>query len=365
MFVIRPAQPKDLPVLLKLARMVHFINLPADHDLLAAKVRKSLSSFAGKAKSERERQFMFVLEDQETENVVGTCALIASVSWPGFPHVFLKVGRREFVSRDLQSGQVHTTLRFGTDESGPSEVGGLILAPGYRGHREKLGSLLSLIRFHFMGLHREWFSRRILAEMMGALTTDSHTPLWEYLGRRFINLSYREADLFSARSKEFMLSLFPREEIFVSLLPPEARALIGRVGEETEPAKAMLERQGFVVSDHVDPFDGGPYLEADRDAIPLVAATTSRLYGGVASKASGSAFVSVEHKDDFRAVRSAYHADGDVVTLPDETVSALGLPPSPRAGAGLRIGFTPIGTDHDRRSPTAPRRRKVAGGAKP
>ena len=185
------------------------------------------------------------------------------------------------------------------------------------------------------------------------------------LGRRFINLSYREADLFSARSKEFMLSLFPREEIFVSLLPPEARALIGRVGEETEPAKAMLERQGFVVSDHVDPFDGGPYLEADRDAIPLVAATTSRLYGGVASKASGSAFVSVEHKDDFRAVRSAYHADGDVVTLPDETVSALGLPPSPRAGAGLRIGFTPIGTDHDRRSPTAPRRRKVAGGAKP
>ena len=62
--------------------------------------------------------------------------------------------------------------------------------------------------------------------MMGPLTPDSGTPLWEYLGRRFINLSYREADLFSSRSKEFLLNLWPKGEVFVSLLPPEARALI-------------------------------------------------------------------------------------------------------------------------------------------
>ncbi|MFO0829564.1 MAG: arginine N-succinyltransferase [Phycisphaerales bacterium] len=335
MFIIRPAHPKDLSTLLKLARMVHFINLPADHDLLASKIRKSHASLAGKAKSERDRQFMFVLEDSETEAVLGTCALISCVSWPGFPHVFLKVGRRQFVSKDLQSGLVHTTLQFGIDESGPSEVGGLILGPGYRGHKEKLGSLLSLIRFHFIGLHREWFSKRILAEMMGAVTTESHNLLWEYLGRRFINLSYKEADLFSARSKEFMLSLFPRDELFVSLLPPEARTLIGKVGEETEPAKAMLERQGFRAIDHVDPFDGGPYLEADRDEIPLVKATTRTTLVGATTNASGTAFVSYEHKDDFRAVRSAYELDGDELRLPAETIAALG------AKEGASIGFTP------------------------
>ncbi len=336
MFIIRPAQPKDLPTLLKLARMVHFINLPADHDLLATKVRKSLASFAGKAKSERERQFMFVLEDHETESVVGTCALISSVSWPGFPHVYLHVRRRQFVSKELHGGQVHVTLQFGTDESGPSEVGGLILAPGYRGHKDKLGSLLSLVRFHFIGLHREWFAERILAEMMGTVTTESHTPLWEYLGRRFINLSYREADLFSARSKEFMLSLWPREEIYVSLLPPEARALIGKVGEETEPAKAMLERQGFRTSEHVDPFDGGPYLEADRDSIPLVTASSWTSFGGETTKTTGVAFVSVEAKEEFRAARSAYRMDGDRVLLPAETVKALALRP------GMRLGITPL-----------------------
>ena len=337
MFIIRPAHPKDLPTLLKLARMVHFINLPADSDLLAAKIRKSLASFAGKAKSERERQFMFVLEDLETENVVGTSAVISAISWPGFPHVYLKLGRRQFVSKDLATGQVHTTLQFGIDESSPSEMGGLILAPGYRGHKEKLGALLSMVRFHFIGLHREWFSERIIAEMMGTVTPDSHTLLWEYLGRRFINLSYKEADLFSARSKEFMLSLFPREEIFVSLLPPEARSLIGKVGEETLPALAMLERQGFRETGHVDPFDGGPYLEAQRDAIPLVKATVTKTLGAPLGAATGAhaAIVSNEAKDDFRAVRTSYTLQGETLSIPAEAMHALGVK------QGGRVGFTP------------------------
>ena len=40
MFIIRQAKVEDVPTLLKLAKMVHFINLPADSDLLAAKIRK-------------------------------------------------------------------------------------------------------------------------------------------------------------------------------------------------------------------------------------------------------------------------------------------------------------------------------------
>lgn len=338
MFIIRPAQPKDLPTLMKLARMVHFINLPADSDLLGAKIRKSLASFAGKAKSERERQFMFVLEDLETENVIGTSAVISAISWPGFPHVFLKLGRRQFVSKDLATGQVHTTLQFGIDESSPSEMGGLILAPGYRGHKEKLGALLSTVRFHFIGLHREWFSERIIAEMMGAVTPDSHTLLWEYLGRRFINLSYKEADLFSARSKEFMLSLFPREEIFASLLPPEARNLIGRVGEETQPALAMLERQGFRETGTVDPFDGGPYVEAVRDEIPLVRSTSVRTIGAALASASAGApgIVSHEAREDFRAVRTHCVLDGDTLSISAEAMHALGVK------VGAKVGFTPM-----------------------
>ena len=306
MFLIRQATLEDLPTLLKLAKMVHFLNLPADRDIIATKINRSRLSFAERQDDARHRQFMFVLEDSETGNVIGTSAAISCISWKGWPHVFLEVKKRHFYSNDLQQGQSHVTLEFGTDESGPSEVGGLILAPGYRGHKEKLGSLLSLIRFHFIGLHKKWFAPRILAELMGPVTPDSRTLLWEYLGRRFINLSYQEADLFCQHSKEFMTNLWPRGEIFASILPPDARALIGKVGEETLAAKGMLDRQHFHVTTHVDPFDGGPYLEADRDSIPMVRDTKEHKLLAFTKRESGvMAFVSHSSKEHgFRAVRT-------------------------------------------------------------
>jgi arginine N-succinyltransferase len=172
--------------------------------------------------------------------------------------------------------------------------------------------------------------------MMGPLTPDSGTLLWEYLGRRFINLSYKEADLFSSRSKEFLLSLWPKGEIFASLLPPEARALIGKVGEETEPAKRMLEKQGFKYHGHVDPFDGGPYLDVAVGEVPLVKATsTARAVAGIPA-GSGEAFVSHKGRAGFRATRSAFAHDGNRVVLPAETLEAIGAAPE------STVGFTPL-----------------------
>jgi arginine N-succinyltransferase len=343
MFVIRPAVQDDLATLLKFAKMVHFINLPADRDLLSAKIARSRRSFMLQADDAHEREFMFVLEDQDTGEVIGTGSVLSSVSWKGHPHIYLQVRRREHYSEDLRGGQVHTTVEMCTDESGPSEVGGLILAPGFRGRADRLGALLSLVRFHFIGLHPELFSTRMLAEMMGPLTPDALTPLWEYFGRRFINLSYREADLFSSRSKEFMLSLFPKGEIYVSMLPPEARALIGRVGEETEPAKRLLEKQGFRFDGHVDPFDGGPCLEAERDEIPLVKSTERRVLLGTKTFAANAheGFVSNPGPSGFRATRSAFEMTPEGVWLPEAVVELLHLK------QGAVVGVTPLAASPD------------------
>ena len=339
MFVIRQALPDDVATLLKLARMVHFINLPADPDIIAAKVARSARSFAGERVDDLDRQFMFVLEDTETGGVVGTSSLICRMGSPSAPQVFLQVRRREHFSRDLNTGAVHTTIQVQTDGSGPSELGGLILAPGYRGHREKLGSLLSLVRFHFVGLHRAAFQPRIIAELMGPLTPDSNTLFWEFFGRRFINLSYSEADAFCQHSKEFMLSLLPKEEIYLSTLPAEARNLVGKVGADTRPAKAMLEKQGFAYHDRCDPFDGGPYLEAQVDEIPLVRATRSFALAAGEAGVSGAGFVScaADPKLGFRAVRSAFAVEGDRIRLPAATAKAIG------AREGCAVGLTVIG----------------------
>ena len=227
MYVIRQATVDDVPTLLKLAKLVHFINLPADREVIYTKVTRSHECFLAAAGHEPLPDhgsahasetasglrammgatdfFMFVLEDTESGACLGTSQVIAKMGGPGNPNYSLKLEKRDFFSRSLQTGTSHTVARLFADESGPTEVGGLVLQPASRGH--KLGRLLSLVRFHFVGLHRVLFSDRMLAEMVAPMTLDGQNMLWEYLGRRFINLTYAEADSFCQYSKEFITAL--------------------------------------------------------------------------------------------------------------------------------------------------------------
>lgn len=361
MHLIRPAKMDDLPTLLKLARMVYFINLPPEKDIIAEKIRRSQASFraAGEgvdterllghsaagsgAASSRSPVFMFCIEDTETGNCLGTSSIISRMGGPGHPNLSLQLRIREFFSRDLQQGVKHTTAQLHLDESGPTEIGGLILQPSMRGHPRRIGKQISLARFHFMGLFPSYFSDRVIAEMMGPITPDGHNTLWEYFGRRFINLTYAEADKFCQYSREFMTSLLPREEIFLTLLPPEARALIGQVGPDTLPARRMLEELGFRNDDKVDPFDGGPQLECRTAEISVVKRTGRSTVAGscAASAAKTEGFISVMHPEgDFRAVYAPYQrADGSQVRLTKDVMSALGV----AAGAEVGVAAEALG----------------------
>jgi arginine N-succinyltransferase len=208
----------------------------------------------------------------------------------------------------------------------------------YRGHKGKLGRFLSLVRFHFIGLNRTSFSDRVIAEMMAPITPDGRNTLWEYLGRRFINLSYTEADSFCQYSKEFITALMPREDIYLSLLPPEARAVVAQVGPETVPARRMLEKLGFAYKDLIDPFDGGPTLEAKTTEIAIVKNTRTISFGGVSSNenCAGMAIVSVLDEDgEFRAVQTAFGYDSQGrLCLSSEAAVAL------EVESGMNVGCT-------------------------
>lgn len=362
MFLIRRARIEDAPTLLKLAKMVHFINLPADKDIIAAKVLHSRNCFirtaggdSGTSTAARRELdstlpgygaalassdlFMFALEDTESGAMLGTSQIIAHMGGPGNPIVSLRLSRREFFSTSLQMGMTHVVARLAMDESAPSEIGGLILQPSYRRHKERLGRFLSLIRFHFVGLHRKLFADEIVAEMMAPITADGQNLLWDYLGRRFINLSYTEADRFCQTSREFMTSLLPREDIYLTLLPPEARALVGEVGPETRPALRLLEQLGFKRTDCVDPFDGGPYLRAKTSEIGIVKDTRFTTLAGTTDRARCDRFgyVSVLNIDgEFRAVQSPFAGSDGGILLPPDSAELLG------AEAGARVGLTPI-----------------------
>ena len=119
-------------------------------------------------------------------------------------------------------------------------------------------------------------------------------------------------------------------------MPPEARNLVGRVGTETEPAKRLLERIGFAYEGRIDPFDAGPYLEANVADIALVKTTKSVTLKGTGTNFSSVGFVSTHGAAGFRAMRCPIAESDDGVSIPPEVADVLEVKP------GESIGVTPL-----------------------
>ena len=279
MFRLRSAQFSDIHDLFELSQMLSFINLPADKALLKKKIALSVDSFTNRNRRIEENAYIFVLEDLQQKKIVGTSMIHGKHGTEQSPHFFFKVSQERKYSSTIHTGFAHGTLKFGFETDGHSEIGGLMLHPKYRNNHNKLGKQLSFVRFLYIALNRNHFTDYIHTELMPPLDADGHSPLWEAIGKRFLNMEYQDADRLSRSNKEFILSLFPRKSIYITLLPHDARNTIGDVGEETKPVVRMLESIGFEYSEEVDPFDGGPHYRAKTDDIKpikeLVAGTLS------------------------------------------------------------------------------------------
>ncbi len=269
MFRIRQSYRDDVEQILAVAEHLDTVNLPADRGHLQRIVERSEASFS-EALPPAEREYLFVLEDLDRSQIIGTSMIHAQHGTRRAPHIFFRVENDERYSYTLDRYFVHRTLRIGYNYDGPTEIGGLILLPEYRGNPEALGKLLSYVRFVFIRMHRSVFRDHVLSELLPPLEADGTSLLWEHLGRHFTGLTYQEADLLSKDNKEFIHALFPDDPIHCELLPAEVRAIIGRVGPETRGVEKILRRIGFDYAGQIDPFDGGPHFTARTDDITLV-----------------------------------------------------------------------------------------------
>lgn len=318
MFVLRSVQPRDLNDLYRLSNIMTFINLPADEEMIAQKIDSSMKAFNNPSKKLWENYYIFVLENAESGQILGVSMIHSQHGTEDEPHFYLTVGHEAKFSQTINTGFVHGTLKLGLETNGPTEIGGLILDPEYRGHKEKLGKQLSFVRFLYMANNPERFKPMIHSELIPPLDKFGNSLLWEAIGRRFFNMNYHEADILSRRNKEFILSLFPSENIYQTLLPMEARESIGKVGKDTEPVKKMLESIGFKYTFEVDPFDGGPHYRCPLSEIkPVKEKVTGTLVTGKNfNKAEArEVLISLDHPDhDFFAVRThlMIHGDGQV-----------------------------------------------------
>jgi arginine N-succinyltransferase len=318
LFILRSVESKDLKDLFNLSNMMVFINLPADEELISAKIESSSRSFHNPSQNLWENYYIFVLEDTENNEILGVSMIHAQHGTENEPHFFLTVGQEAKFSQTINTGFVHGTLKLGLDTNGPTEIGGLILNPEFRGHQEKLGKQLSYVRFLYMATNADRFKTVIHSELMPPLDKNGNSPLWEAVGRRFMNMNYTEADILSRNNKEFILSLYPSENIYQTLLPMEARESIGKVGKETEPVKRMLESIGFKFMNEVDPFDGGPHFRCPLKEIkPIKERMTGLLITNKSFDKSKArdVIVSLSHpQHDFFAFRThlQVHGDGQV-----------------------------------------------------
>ena len=58
--------------------------------------------------------------------------------------------------------------------------------------------------------------------------------------------------------------------MYATLFPEQVQAVIGQPNETAKAAVRILEKIGFRYLNQVDPFDGGPYYGASREAISSV-----------------------------------------------------------------------------------------------
>jgi arginine N-succinyltransferase len=264
--LIRDVQRADLPGLRKLASVLNTVNLPNDERELSGIVEKSARSFDGRIREPFEREYLFVMEDLAKGRVIGSSLIIAQHGRRDAPHIFFDVYEKEHYSSSVDKHFRHRVLSIGYNFDGPTEIGGLVVDPQYRG-QGKPGKQLSYVRFLHIAMHRARFRDRVLVELLPRLEEDGRSPLWEALGRKFTGLSYQDADRLSRENKEFIQQLFPPGEIYATLFTQKIQDAIGEVGPESVGARGMLTRIGFRYDERIDPFDGGPHYSAPTELI--------------------------------------------------------------------------------------------------
>ena len=90
-YVIREARPSDLDAIEALAARLDTMNLPRDRALLSALLARSERSFRERVPDPHEAEFVFVLEDGDRGEAIGTSLVIAKHGTLLSPHFFMEI----------------------------------------------------------------------------------------------------------------------------------------------------------------------------------------------------------------------------------------------------------------------------------
>ncbi len=332
MYVVRPVDRADIGALEAMAAIsmpgVH--TLPRTREGINAAVERSLASFAAQVDIPSEESYLFVLEDQRSREVVGTAAIHASAGSNGTYFAFRNDVIQQ-VSRDLNiSHNVHA-LTLCSELTAYSQLSGFFVR-----NRESAGveaALLSRARLLYAMLAPHRFGDRFFVPLAGRVDADGQSPFWNALGRKFFKMDFLEAErlIDGARNRTLIVELMPHYPVYVPLLPGDAQAALGQIHPGGQMAFDLLAQEGFEADEYIDIFDGGPILQAHKNALRSFGAS-QRLRVAAAGQESPNhgapvAYAVASVDNGFRAVtlHCAPLEHGSTIALPRDVQQALGV----------------------------------------
>ena len=295
MFVVRPVETADVAALESLAAVatsgVH--TLPRSRQAIERAVERSIASFAAQVEIPSEESYFFVLESMADESagdkstdkaIVGIAAISATAGSSGTFFAFRNDVIQQ-VSRDLNISHSVHALTLCSDLTSYSQ-----LSSFYVGNERAAGpeaALLSRARLMFAATAPHRFGDKFFASLAGITDSNGRSPFWEALGRKFFQMDFLEAErvIEGARNRTLIVELMPHYPVYVPLLPGDAQAAMGQVHAEGEVPFRILSEEGFQPDEFIDIFDGGPILQAHKNALRSFSASMLRQVTGPAAKA--------------------------------------------------------------------------------
>lgn len=338
MYILRPAEPKDIDALESLVQEAHIgmTSLPRKRHTLARKLEQSASLFDNEKVAIQGTTYLFVLEDIASKYIVGISG-ICDESSTHRPTYFFEIKNRvlpiiEGYTLLKSEGQ----LALVSKQHGPSEVCSLYLHPSAR--KEGCGRLLSLGRFLFIAGQRPHFQRHVIAEMRGIMEND-YCPFWEGVDRPFFRMTFKELIIFLEDHYSLIPEIFPPYPLSIPLLPLPAQQAIGQVHANTRAALHMLLNEGFACCQEIDLFDGGPKLFAHTERIHTIQSSCKEILGHILPyiDTPDSYLLSNEHRRHFRSCMGHVKRHSDSrLAIEEKTAIAL------KVAVGDPIRYCPL-----------------------
>jgi len=344
MWVVRPAQRKDVPDLIRMAGEAGVSStLGTEESVLLERVAVSEASFAQAPTTGGDAggRFLFVLEDTTTGELAGSAGIDARAG-NGQPFYNYRQDALIHASHELCISRRVEVLYPSHGLTDRTLLCGFLIRRDLRG--SEAFELLSRSRLMFIAAHRPSFAGQMVVELPGLQEADGVVPFWDSLGRHFFNMDFATADRYSGTlSKTFIAELMPPNPIYVTLLTEAAQAAMGCAHEGVAATASLLQREGFRTGRYLDIFDGGPVMEAATDSLQTLASAQRRIASlqddepWRAAAGDNRFLLAYGSNGEFRCVTAATAGNG-ANGIDEETQALLALAPKTAEALGCPEG---------------------------